>query len=158
MIHDQLPTRPRRRLLAPLPLALVAVLVAAGGFIAGVLVQKDQQDSAAATGLPRGIANFAAGAATRAPAANGTAGEVKSVKGRTLYVTDAQGTTTAVRVGSAAKVTRTAESSANSIRPGDTVIVQGAKRANGSVQASSVTATAASSGASISSLFQGGSP
>jgi hypothetical protein len=40
------PPRPRRRLLAPLPLSLIAALLIACGFIAGVLVEKGQTGSA----------------------------------------------------------------------------------------------------------------
>ena len=41
-----LPPRPRNRLLAPLPLALIAVLIAACGFLGGVLVQKGSEGGA----------------------------------------------------------------------------------------------------------------
>jgi hypothetical protein len=48
--HDELPGRPRRRLLAPAPLALLGVLLIAGGFIAGVLVEKGQTSSSSSAG------------------------------------------------------------------------------------------------------------
>jgi len=44
---DELPPRPRRRLLAPVPVALAAVLMTAAGFIGGVLVEKGQGGSTA---------------------------------------------------------------------------------------------------------------
>lgn len=74
----ELPPRTRRRLLTPLPLTLLAVLLLACGFIAGVLVQKGQGSSASAgsSGASGLAARFAAlrgaggaGAATGAGAA-----------------------------------------------------------------------------------------
>lgn len=45
---EELPARPRRRVIAPLPLALLAALAIACGFIAGVLVEKGQGGSSPA--------------------------------------------------------------------------------------------------------------
>jgi hypothetical protein len=57
----ELPARPRRRLLTPIPLALLGVLLIAGGFIAGVQVQKGQTSSGSTGGAPAGLASrFAA--------------------------------------------------------------------------------------------------
>ena len=87
---DELPPRPRRRLLgagaSPVPLALLGVLLIACGFIAGVLVEKGQSilqllgRSAARRGLAARFAALrgAAGAGTAArsgaaPAVLGTA-------------------------------------------------------------------------------------
>ena len=75
---DQLPPRPRRRLLAPAPLAMLGVLLLACGFIAGVLVEKAQNGGSAAgpaaSGLAsrlRGLAGAAAGG--RSPGGAGSA-------------------------------------------------------------------------------------
>jgi hypothetical protein len=148
--HDQLPPRPRRKLLTPVPIALLGVLVCALGFIGGVLVQKGQQDSSSGSGsLPSNLPDFANAGGGNGGAAGGgagggtTVGEVSSVKGKTLYVTDAQGNTVAVRTTSSSNVTRTAESGVRKVKPGDNVVVQGSKRDDGSVRASSITATAA---------------
>jgi hypothetical protein len=46
---EELPPRPRRRVLAPLPLALLAALAIACGFIAGVLVEKGQEGGSGST-------------------------------------------------------------------------------------------------------------
>jgi hypothetical protein len=51
---EELPPRPRRRMLTPLPLALLAALAIACGFIAGVLVEKGQSGSTSATGAGGG--------------------------------------------------------------------------------------------------------
>ena len=147
--HEELPPRPRRKLVTRGRLALLGVLVAACGFTGGVLVQKSQQDDAAAGGLPAGIPDLSALGAGAGPGgaagagATATAGEVANVKGKTLYVTTADGNTVAVRVTRSATVTRTANSGIRKVRPGDSVVVQGPKKASGAVQATSVSATAA---------------
>jgi hypothetical protein len=65
---EQLPRRPRRRLLTPVPLALFAALLVACGFIGGVLVQKGQGATAAASG-----AGASGGFASRLAALKGAA-------------------------------------------------------------------------------------
>ena len=158
---DELPPRPRRRLLAPVPLALSAILIAAVGFIAGVEVQKRQGSSGNGSpgGFPAAVGAAAGAASQSGAAAGGTGagpaarGEVSSVKGNVLYVTDDDGTTVKVTVPSGASVTRSAEADARDVHPGDTVVVQGATRANGSVKASSVSATAP--GVDLGSLLGG---
>ena len=52
---DELPPRPRRKLLAPVPIALFVVLLLALAFFAGVEVQKSQGGSSA-SGVPSGFA------------------------------------------------------------------------------------------------------
>jgi hypothetical protein len=47
---EELPPRPRRRLLTPIPLTLLAILAIACGFIAGVLVEKGQGGSSSGGG------------------------------------------------------------------------------------------------------------
>jgi hypothetical protein len=54
---EELPPRPRRRVLAPLPLALLAVLAIACGFIAGVLVEKGQSGATSSAGAGGAIAS-----------------------------------------------------------------------------------------------------
>jgi hypothetical protein len=76
-----------------------------------------------------------------------TVGQVSSVRGRTLYVQDTQGNTIKVALPTGANVIRTTTSRVGAIHPGDTVIVQGSQGANGTVNASSVRATAAGAGA-----------
>jgi hypothetical protein len=158
---EELPPRRRLRLLTPLTGSLAGLLLAALGFIGGVLVEKGKTTSQAAA--PAGLASFArAGAAGAAPGAGGppggagnaTVGQVSMVRGRTLYVTDSQGNTIKVTVPAGESVTRAANSSVHAIRSGDTVVVQGTKGKNGAITASSVRATAASSGGGGSALGQ----
>jgi hypothetical protein len=65
---EQLPRRPRRRLLTPVPLALLAALLVTCGFIGGVLVQKGQGATAATSG-----AGASGGFASRLAALKGAA-------------------------------------------------------------------------------------
>ena len=59
--ESELPPRPRRRLLTPVPLALMGVLAIACGFIGGVLVEKGQNSSSSSGGGASGLASrFAA--------------------------------------------------------------------------------------------------
>jgi hypothetical protein len=63
--RDELPRRPRRRLLGaganPIPIALLGVLLISCGFIGGVLVEKGQNSSSTTAGTAAGLASrFAA--------------------------------------------------------------------------------------------------
>jgi hypothetical protein len=150
---DELPPRPRRRLLAPLPVALLAVLMIACGFIAGVLVEKDQGSSggagaASTAGLAsrfaalRGrAATGAGGSASATPTTAGgaaTVGQVAFVDGDTLYVTTAEGNTVKVTTSPGSTVTKTVKASVGGIHPGETVVVTGASGQNGTISASSI--------------------
>jgi hypothetical protein len=84
------------------------------------------------------------GTGTGAGALGGaTTGTVTEVSGNTLYVTNASGDLVKVTVGPSATVDRNAPSSLGSLQVGDTVVVEGTKASNGSVSATSVSATAA---------------
>jgi hypothetical protein len=146
---EELPRWPRRRLLTPLTGGLLVALLVAGGFLAGVEVQKAQGDSAGGSGGGGAAAPAAAGqAAGQRGQAGGTQsagvtiGTVASKRGSTLYVTGTDGTTVKVKLDDNAKITRTATATADDVHPGDTVIVQGQTAASGTVTATSVTATA----------------
>jgi hypothetical protein len=174
---EELPARPRRQLLAPIPIALSIVLMTACGFIGGVLVEKGQTSSSstAAGSGPAGLASrFAAlrGAGASGTGASGagrlggfagafgntTAGEVAFVSGSTLYVTTAEGTTVEVTSTPASAVTKTVKADVHDIHPGETVVVRGAKGANGAVSAESISVGGAGGafGGGIASLFGGG--
>lgn len=152
--HEQLPPRPRRRLLAPVPLALFGVLLVAVGFIGGVEVQK-REGGGGSSELPAGLqaalnggraagqsGDQAGGAGGAQSSSSSTSGEVASVDGDVLYVTDSDGATVKVKVPKSATVTRNAKSSASAIHPGDTVVVQGSANDAGTMTAGSVSATA----------------
>jgi hypothetical protein len=178
--ESELPRRPRRRLLTPIPPALLAVLLIACGFIGGVLVQKGQGGTAspsggASGGFPSGLAALkgavpgtggagrtssaggsgAKGGASTFPGITGagggvTTGEVAYVRGNTLYVTDSQGNTVKVSAAAGAKVTKTVSTKAKSIHPGATVVVLGSKAKNGSISASSISVSSAASSSATS--------
>jgi hypothetical protein len=145
---DVIPPRPRGRLLRPLPLALIALIIAAGGFLGGIEAQKGSEGGSGVAAGPGGggLPNFAAlketaGATTGGASASATTnGTVTSVEGHTIYVKESDGTTVAVKVGDGATVTRDSNVAAKKIHPGDTVVVQGSKKGS-TVTASSIAAT-----------------
>lgn len=166
---EPLAPRPRGRLLRPVPLALIAVVIAAAGFLGGVEAQKGSEGGSGSGGFPGGgglpsFAKAAAGATAEGAEAGGegatgaattgaaggipsfggseaaASGTVTSVEGHTIYVKESDGTTVAVKVGDGATVTRDSNVAAKKIHPGDTVTVEGAKHGS-TVRASSVSAT-----------------
>ncbi|HEY5052640.1 MAG TPA: hypothetical protein VII45_04445 [Solirubrobacterales bacterium] len=153
---EALPPRPRNRLFAPLPLALIVVLIAACGFLGGVLVQKGSEGGGSAAGLPGGLPSFLNKEGGKGSGSEGSgglpagfsggnssaavSGTVSSVSGRTIYVKDSEGSTVAVRVEDGSKVSRDSNVGVKKIHPGDSVVVQGAKHGS-TVKASSIAAT-----------------
>lgn len=160
----EIPTRPgwRAGLTAPVPLVLAALLIAAAGFIAGAVIQKSSDGSGSAGGgqLPGAAALRSGGGPPGFASASGgaapTTGTVSSVAGNKLFVTDAEGNTIKVIVRPSSTVTRSAASKASAIHPGDTVVVQGAKKKNGTVTAQSVNASEAGSSPGGGLLSAGG--
>jgi hypothetical protein len=171
--EEELPPRPRRRLLAPIPLTLLAVLLIACGFIGGVLVEKGQTSSTSTAGSGL-AARFAAlrggatGASSSASAATSsgargfaglggaggaTTGTVAFIVGSTLYVTNAEGNTVKVDTSAASSVTKTVKASVAAIHPGETVVVTGATGKNGAVTAESIRVGSTAGG--FGSLFGG---
>jgi hypothetical protein len=165
---DELPRRPRRRLLGaggnPLALALLGVLLLACGFIGGVLVEKGESSSSApATSSAAGFASRLAalrGSASAAGTAGGTpgsgagggffgraggstgagatTGQVAYVSGSTLYVTNSEGNTVKVTAAPGVSVTKTVKGDVKGIHPGETVVVTGAAGANGTISAEAI--------------------
>jgi hypothetical protein len=134
--EEALPRRPRGRLLRPLPLMLLAILVAAAGFLGGVEAQKGSEGSGSAAGPTGGATGTPSFGATSA-AATGT---VTSVEGHTIYVKESDGTVVAVKTEDGITVTRDSSVAAKKIHPGDTVVVEGSKSGS-TVKASSIAAT-----------------
>jgi hypothetical protein len=180
--HEELPRRPRRRLLGtggnPIALALLGVLLCACGFIGGVLVEKGQSSSSSSTGAGAaaslasrfralrggggagagggaGIASALAGGSSGAGGGftRPTAGTVAYLAGSTLYVTNAEGNTVKVTTSPATSVTKTVKSSVPGIHPGETVTITGTTGSNGALSAESI--SVGSSGG-LASLFGGG--
>jgi hypothetical protein len=145
---EPLPRRPRRRLLTPVTALLFAVLVGAGGFIAGVQVEKGEVPASGAGRAGGGrlaalLAGRTGGAASRTGAVGfggaggATAGQVANVSGSNLFVTELEGNTIKVSA-SAAQITKQVTTSVRGVHPGDTVIVQGSRHSDGSIQATTV--------------------
>jgi hypothetical protein len=173
--HDELPPRPRARLLTPLTVLLMLALFAACGFVGGVLVEKQQQPTATVAGAAASARLGAgAGGATGAAGATGafggrsgsllgggasraTIGTVTNIDGRKLFVTTAAGTMVEVLTTPESKINKSVSVGSNSVHPGDSVVVSGIKASNGTVTASSVSDSGSASSASgISSLFGAG--
>ncbi len=93
------------------------------------------------------------GAGASGAAATGT---VTEVQGSTLYVTNAAGNLVVVKLSSSTSVTRDAKTTPSDLVPGDTVIVEGSTAKNGTVSASSVSATAEGVTSGLGALFSGG--
>lgn len=154
--EEDLPARPRNRLLAPLPLVLIAVLIAATGFLGGVLMQKGSEGGGSAGGPSGGLPSFlseGAGEGSGSEGASGlpagfpggssgaaVSGTVSSVDGSTIYVKDSEGSIVAVRAEDGSKISRDSNVGVKKIRPGDSVVVQGPKHGS-TVKASSISAT-----------------
>jgi hypothetical protein len=151
---DEWPDRgPRKGLRMSVPTVVgLGLLLALGGIWGGAALQRSQgttsaSSSAASTfasllgaraGTTGGFAGAGAGAAGGA-----TAGTVTEVSGTTLYVTNSSGDLVKVTVGPSVTVDRNAVSNLGALQVGDTVVVEGSKASNGSVTATSVSATAA---------------
>jgi hypothetical protein len=175
--QEPISRRPRRRLLTPLTALLFAVLVGVGGFIAGVQVEKGEvpaSSTRAGAGRLAGALSAAGGASSsggsgRTTAARGfggglagasgsaTVGQVAYVSGPNLFVTNLEGNTVKVSAG-AAQITKQVSTSVKGVHPGDTVVVQGTKRADGSILAATVRDSGSSGTAGgLGGLFGGGS-
>lgn len=181
--ESELPPRPRRRLLTPVPLALMGVLAIACGFIGGVLVEKGQSSAsssgngtsgiasrfaalragaAGATGAPDTGARAGSGGAAGGFGASGaggfkrpTSGTVAYLDGSTLYVTDAEGNTVKIKTSAGTTVNKTVKSSVKGIHPGETVTITGETGSGGSLSAESI--NVGSSGG-LAALLSGSSP
>jgi hypothetical protein len=146
--------RPRFKV-PSLTMILMIVAVAGLGFLGGTLVGK-HYGSSSGTGAAssfRGLAGL--GAAPRAGSTSsssgltgrgggglfgggGTFGTVKLVDGNIVYVQTATGDIVQVSTSTATKVTVSSSGTVKDLLPGETVIVQGTTKANGSSAATSI--------------------
>ena len=74
-----------------------------------------------------------------------TIGSISSVSGNTIYVTETTGNTVKVKLSSATKITKSESVSRKKLYPGDQVVSRAVQRSNGTVHATSVTDSGASS-------------
>lgn len=153
---EALPGRPRRKVLTWWSAGLFALILGAVGFYAGVRVEKGQVSGSnptsalSAAAARTGTAGRTRGAGLRGvfggPGAGGSAtfGTVSSISGHSLLVTDASGNTVRVTLSSTTKVTKNVGVGKKAVRPGDLVVVSGAKGSNGTVSATTVSDTGSS--------------
>ena len=150
---DAWPVRgPRRGIKMSIPtVVMLALLIAAGGIWGGAALQRGEGTSSGSSSLSslaslfRGAGSTGAGSSGRSGAGGfgaAAVGTVTEVSGSTLYVTNASGDLVKVTVGPSTAVNRNAKSSLSALQVGDTVVVEGSKASNGSVTATSVSATA----------------
>jgi Domain of unknown function (DUF5666) len=159
---------------------LVVLLIAGGGIWGGAELQKHDGSSSTS-----GTSAFASALASRFGAGRGTTGRgtggtggasrfggatgagaggsgaaatgtVTEVQGSTLYVTNAAGNLVEVKLSPTTTVTRDAKTTPGDLVPGDTVIVEGTTAKNGTVSASSVSATAEGVTSGLGALFASG--
>ena len=152
---DEWPVRaPAKGIRLGIPAALMlAVALVAAGFWGGAIAQKNHGTASAAAGPAAfaarlrnaggtGANGFQPGGGTGTGGSSDTTGTISVVNGDTLYVLTATNQLVEVKLTSSTTVTRNAKAKAVQLRPGDTVVVQGAAGKGGSVQATSVAATA----------------
>lgn len=162
----------RRRAVTPVTRSLLALVVAGGAFLGGVLVERSQAKTTSSSALPSGVpANIAAlfggartsttvAGASGTTGASSTFGTVKLVDGTNVYVSDAQGNVVKVATNATTKITTSQPASIAKLKPSTTVIVQGTKAADGTVTATSISQSAAGGGLGAGGLpsFGGGIP
>ena len=148
----------RTRITTPATRVLLALVVVAGTFLSGAIVERWQHKTSSSTSSAQSlIAQFRAGrggaGASGASGASGaggagsgglfggggagagTFGTVKLVDGTNVYVQDAQGNTIKVTTKPSTTVSVTKPGTLNELTPGSTVIVQGKPSADGALVA-----------------------
>lgn len=169
---QQLPGRPRRRLLTRSSAALFALLAGGIGFFAGVRIEKSHTAAgtsvagnsslpssgglssvsskrSGSAGPPAGLSGSSFAGAPGG-SGTGTSGTVNSISGHTLYIESGSGDTIKVILSSATKISKELAVSRNLLRPGDTVLVTGISGADGSIAAATIADSGSSSSASSS--------
>ncbi|MDQ1423850.1 MAG: hypothetical protein QOD72_1348 [Acidimicrobiaceae bacterium] len=153
----------RDRLLGTSSYFLLAALLVVGGFVGGAKWKSGHPTSTAtAAGNANAAAAFAGrgangggafanggaaatggaattgGAAATGGAGGATVGQIKLVDGTNVYVQDAQGNVVKVTTGADTTVQVSKTGTVADLKAGDTVIVQGAKGADGTIAATTI--------------------
>jgi hypothetical protein len=137
-------------------LILLALGVAAGAFWGGAVAQRHQGGTTTATaaglaararaaGFGRtgtGTGGTGAGLAGGVAGAPATRGLVTNVQGSLVEITDSTGALVKVQIGPSTTVTRTGTGAPGALQIGDTATVRGAAGTDGTIAATSITATA----------------
>jgi hypothetical protein len=171
--RSYLPGRPRRRLLNELTVPLLALLLAAIGFLVGIEVEKDNGSTgstsvAGSSFSAAGVSGRARAGASRFPRSGfpggsgptaagfggarggGTTGTVSSVTGRKIALKTTSGNTIEVTLSSATKLKKELSVTRNAIHPGDSITVEGLSGKGGSINASSISDSGSSARSSSS--------
>ena len=136
------------KVITPLTRVLLVVLVAAAGFIAGALVERDQQPASSSTATT-GAAPFRGAASTQSngtgaggaggPGGDATIGTITLVDGANVYVTTAAGDVVKVLTNPQTAISVSKNGTVADLDPSKTVVVQGTTNADGTVTASQIT-------------------
>ncbi|HWS44502.1 MAG TPA: hypothetical protein VN636_01455 [Acidimicrobiia bacterium] len=160
--------RPRKRA-HTLTFVLGGLVLAALGFLGGVAVQKheDRGSTTSAAGTTAAARAFARGTGGTGASGSGgggfagrlggaTVGTVKLVDGKNIYVTDSNGNVVKVVTTDASQLQKTDAATVKDVVPGETVVVRGTQNSDGSVTASSLTATPAGASGGFGGFGGGG--
>lgn len=151
-LERQLAAKATRPKINKITFVLAGLLLIAGGFVAGSLVQKNSGSTtnAAAPNFGSNARGGAFGGGQGFPGAGGgtgtgtrsggTTGTVKLIDGSTIYVTTAAGDTVIVKTSGDTKVSVSQSSTLKSLKAGQSVTIQGQTGSDGSVTATTVTA------------------
>jgi hypothetical protein len=154
-LADRLQTRAPRKKTPRTTMALAGIVVLVGGFVGGILVQKNFGTTTTTANTPGGTGGFGGfgggqtgggtgtnggQAGTGAAARNATTGTVKLVDGTTLYITTADGSVVTVKTSGTTAVRSSQSAALKDIPAGATVTIQGTTGSDGTVTATQVTA------------------
>ncbi len=164
-VHEPVvPDPPRKRSVELTTVAVVAILAAAGGFIGGAAWKGSGSSPAAAQSVVAGNgstattgANGAAngrpgfggygrggfrggtgGTGTGAVGRNGAVGQITAINGDQITIQDAQGGQVVVTTSSGTTFDVDQEGTIADLAPGDTVVVQGERSADGTIAATTI--------------------
>ncbi|MEX1009674.1 MAG: hypothetical protein WD271_17790 [Acidimicrobiia bacterium] len=154
-VRDTLPISRRSRTTTGLTIGLLVAFGISAGFLVGVLIEKNQNnsttsgaDSFAALAQSFGAGGAGAGGAGAANAVpggagfgGGTSGQIKLIDGTNLYIVDAQGNTVKVSTSPSSTISTAQTTTLDALELGDTVVVRGTTGTDGTVSATSITAT-----------------
>jgi hypothetical protein len=158
----------RRRSLTPTNVVVIAIALGFAGFYAGVREKTQAPGSASTRSVSRttaarsGSVRPSTGVGTASASAGGiTAGTVTRVDGNTVYIKEASGATVQAKLLSSTAIKKTQDVSSHSVRPGDSVTIQGTQGSGGTITSTSVsdsgdnTTTTTSSGQAAAATNSG---
>jgi hypothetical protein len=163
-VHEpHAPDPPRKRTVELTTVAVVAILTAAGGFIGGAAWKSSDSPAAAqsvvagngatngtaptgtaSNGAPRfggygGRGGFRGGnGGAGFNGGNGAVGQITAIDGDRITIQDAQGGTVVVTASSSTTVDVNQQGTVADLKPGDTVVVQGQRGADGTIAATTI--------------------